>query len=343
MTTPRSKKIDLEMTPFYHCVSRCVRRAFLYGKDFESNKDYSHRKTWLLNRIKSQANIFAINICAYAIMDNHYHLVLHVDAARAQSWADDEVKTRWGLLFPHDANQLEGLSHDLALRKLNLWRERLTSISWFMRCINEYIARLSNAEDECTGRFWEGRFKSQALLDEGAVLSAMAYVDLNPIRANIAKTPEESEFTSIFERIKLIHDQIKSQKIQTDHEPISAIELEKIWNTANQPKYLMPFAANNANNNPIIDFKLSDYIQLVDTTGRLLRENKKGTIPNMLPPILSRINLNHHTWLEMIKNLEENFFYSIGQPAMLLQFSNKNETSKPRGISAARKYYHQVA
>lgn len=118
---------------------------------------------------------------------------------------------------------------------------------------------------------------------------------------------------------------------------------KKIWNTVNQPKCLISFATNKNNEAPTIDFKLSDYIQLVDTTGRLLREDKRGAIPNTLPPILSRINLNHHTWLDMIRNLEENFFYSIGQPAMLLQFSDRNKNRIPRGISAARKYYHQVA
>ncbi len=339
MTTPRSKKIDLEATPFYHCVARCVRRAFLYGKDLESKKDYSHRKTWILNRIKKLSGVFAINICAYAIMSNHYHLVLHVDVSQAKSWSDDDVQARWKQLFPNDANQLETLPKEIALKKIELWRDRLSSISWFMRCLNEYIARLSNSEDECTGRFWEGRFKSQALLDEGAVLSAMAYVDLNPIRANTARTPEESVFTSIYERIKFINKKLKKSGNTTS---LSSIEIGALCDQAKQPECLMPFSTNKVNHTPSIDFKLVDYLQLVDETGRLLRKKKSGAISTTLSPILSRLNLKHQTWLDMIKNLEENFFYSIGQPAMLLQFS-KHHTCSPRGINAAKKFYCNVA
>ena len=91
---------------------------------------------------------------------------------------------------------------DLLAKQVSDWRSRLTNISWFMRVLNEKIARMANKEDECTGRFWEGRFKCQALLDEQALMACMVYVDLNPVRANMAATPEESEHTSVKSRCK---------------------------------------------------------------------------------------------------------------------------------------------
>jgi hypothetical protein len=80
-------------------------------------------------------------------------------------------------------------------------RKRLCSLSWFMARLNLFIARAANKEDKVKKRFWESRFKCQALLDEAAIATCMVYVDLNPIRAGLAGTPEESDYTSIQERI----------------------------------------------------------------------------------------------------------------------------------------------
>ncbi len=212
MPTARKYQIDITSTFFYHCFSRCVRRAFLCGRDAETGKEYDHRKKWLVERIKLLSAIFAIDICAYAILSNHYHLVLKVDADRAGNWDDREVIKRWKVLFKGDQLINEWFSGKTfkpdtwegkrIAKTIQLWRERLSDISWYMRCLNEPIARQANKEDKCTGRFWEGRFKTQALMDDAAILSCMMYVDLNPIRAGISQSLERSDFTSIQERIK---------------------------------------------------------------------------------------------------------------------------------------------
>ncbi len=209
---PKARKtlVSLDATPYYHCVSRCVRRAFLCGEDSVTGKSFEHRRQWIEDRLLDLSHAFAIDIAAYAILSNHYHVVLHIDRDMAQQWSPAEVIEHWHHLFKGSmlsqrfasGEILSPAERDALTEQINEWRERLMSISWFMRCANEPIAREANHEDNATGRFWEGRFKSQALLDEKALAACMVYVDLNPIRAKMATTPEQSNHTSIQQRIK---------------------------------------------------------------------------------------------------------------------------------------------
>ncbi|MFM2479666.1 hypothetical protein [Celerinatantimonas sp. MCCC 1A17872] len=209
MTTARSQLICPEVTPYYHCVSRCVRRSFLCGKDGVTGKSYEHRRAWVEQRMLALTSVYCIRICSYAIMSNHYHLVALIDKETALSLSDLEVVERWctehqtpSIIQRWLANQISSKAElHTCSQLIKTWRHRLYSLSWFMRELNYDIAVQANKEDQCTGRFWEGRFKSQALLDEKARLSAMAYVDLNPIRANMADSPEQSNHTSIQARL----------------------------------------------------------------------------------------------------------------------------------------------
>ena len=91
MAKPRNQQIDLAHTPYYHCVSRCVRRAFLCGHDEQTGKSYDHRRGWIEQRLLFLGQVFAIDICAYAVMSNHCHVVLYVDQEKAKSWSMTEV------------------------------------------------------------------------------------------------------------------------------------------------------------------------------------------------------------------------------------------------------------
>lgn len=322
MTTARAAQIDYSATTYYHLMSRCVRRSYLCGIDNETGKDYSHRKQWIIDKIKHLSSIFSIHICAYAVMSNHYHLVLHVNTQMAANWSDDDILARWTMLFGASmAKRISMLTPELAHKKLEELRERLSSLSWYMRCLNEPIARRSNLEDEVDGRFWQGRFKSQALLDEGAVLSAMAYVDLNPIRANIADTPENSEFTSIYERIKSVKSDLGN------------------FQQAKQPENLVPFSSKEAHHLPALDFTLKDYLDLIDTTGRILREDKPGRILDHHEPILSRLNLIPKGWLNIVKNLEKEFCYIIGHSEKFENFAKSHRMRTPRGKRMVEQCY----
>ena len=111
MTRARREQVSLLDTPYYHCVSRCVRRAFLCGHDVHSGDCFEHRRQWIIERLALLEQVFAIDIAAYAIMSNHYHLVLHVHEAQAEGWSESEVIERWLMLFsgpPLVRRQLSG-------------------------------------------------------------------------------------------------------------------------------------------------------------------------------------------------------------------------------------------
>jgi hypothetical protein len=193
------------------------------------------------------------------------------------------------------------------------YRQRLYDISWFMRDLNEYIAREANKEDGCTGRFWEGRFKSQALLDESAVLACMAYVDLNPIRAKMEKTPETSKHTSIKKRIHAAKNQ------------------------QSQPSVLMHFVGNPRENMPQgIPYSLKDYCELVDTTGRCIRDDKAGHIDNTQSPILERLGLDSAQWLTLTTEFEKHFCYAAGAEQMMNAFKRHTHHQRLRGMTKAK-------
>lgn len=324
MPKARSTQISLEDTPYYHCVSRCVRRAFLCGKDNQSGVSYEHRRQWVEDRLHLLAEVFAIDVCAYAVMSNHTHVVLHVNEEKAQAWSVTEVIQRWHRLHkgtllsnqyvaPEQRQQMHKSCVMAVEETAEVWRQRLHDISWFMRSLNEHIAREANKEDNCTGRFWEGRFKSQALLDEAALAASMAYVDLNPVRAQMAPTPEKSDHTSIQYRINAA----------------------KVGKT---PKRLMPFAGNPRQDMPQgLPFALSDYITLVDITGRQFAKGKKGVIKGTLPDILEWLNLNAEQWGELTQSFESCFYTAAGSESYLIRYQQHQNMKHIKGKSNARR------
>ena len=206
----RGEQFSCDEVGIAHVVQRCVRRAFLAGIDQATGKDYSFRREWIRRRMELLASVFGLDLLSYAVMSNHLHLILRTRPDVVETWSDEEVALRWLRLFP--GKRLEehlGEPTDADLEqvlntpgRVALLRKRLSDVSWFMKSLSEPIARLANKQDECTGRFWEGRFKCQRLLDEQAVLSAMVYVDLNPIRAAMASDLESSDYTSIQHRLR---------------------------------------------------------------------------------------------------------------------------------------------
>ncbi len=303
MTRPRSLVFDDQREGFYHCVSRCVRRAFLHGEDSRTGNNYDYRKVWLLNRLKFLAKIYWIDVGGYAVMDNHVHLLLRNRPDLSQAASARDVAYRWLLLYPkrRDANGLPLEPSEKEIRQLlederriAELRRRLASISWFMKCLKEYIARKANKEDGCTGRFWEARFKCTALLDDAAVLACLVYVDLNPIRANLAKTPETSFFTSAEERIR---KQQARKGDDRENRRKRDLGLNNFSDQTGSEDWLCPLR-DQPNRRGVLSIDLSSYLEILDWTGREIVSDKPGVIPGHLPPILTRLSVNPSRWLD---------------------------------------------
>ena len=297
MPRPRKQIVSLDATSYYHCMSQCVRRAFLCGFDAFSGKSYEHRREWVEQRILFLGTVFAIDICAYAVMSNHHHVILHIDKPKSLHWSNEDVCERWHKIYKGTPltqkylrrETLSGAEMLAVQAKLDEWRLNLCSISWFMKALNEPIARMANAEDQCTGKFFESRFKSQALLDDKALLACMTYVDLNPVRAKMADTPEQSDHTSIKAR------------------------LEAAKGDNAQPTKLAKFVGNPTESTPSgLPFHFKDYMDLVDWTGRIVRTDKRGAIDANLPPILERLAIEPEYWVVLTTQFESRFKSLVG-------------------------------
>ena len=162
-TYARGQIVVEDMVGVYHCIARCVRRAFLCGIDPYTGQDYSHRKEWILDRLRDLAGLFAIEVCGYSVMSNHLHLVLRNRPDIAEQWSADEIALRWCRVFPprDDAtgDPVEPGEHDLAMLTANSdrlaeVRKRLANLSWFMRRLSCcWIGRGGNSARTSAARF----------------------------------------------------------------------------------------------------------------------------------------------------------------------------------------------
>jgi REP element-mobilizing transposase RayT len=292
----------LQLTRYFHCTSRCVRGGFLCGIDRNSGKNYTHRRVWLRNRLLQIAEIFSIKIAAFAIMENHFHVVLRVDSNAAEAWSDIEVIHRWHQLFKGThLSQRQVELQDLSNQELSTladsihrWRKALQDIGWFMRCTKEPLARQSNREDGCTGRFWEGRFHSQALLDTKAVIACMTYVDLNPVRARMCMIPEADKYTSLYYRVKAL----PVHPHAPDSLPTGLIDMDQIDGPIKSQSSL-----------PVCTL---EYIELLDAAARRSRPDKIGTLSELVKPALERLGIKLSSWQDLEIHFSKHFHVLVG-------------------------------
>jgi hypothetical protein len=316
MAQPRSQLVQTDTASTFHCVQRCVRRAFLCGIDDYTGQSFEHRKKWVQARIVLIASCFAADVLAYAVMSNHLHLVVHMDPTHVRTWDDEAVVERWLTLFPprndsHDARAHKRLRILQDAPYLNELRRRLGDLSWLMRCLAEPIARRANAEDRCKGRFWEGRYKCQLLCDTRAVLAAMAYVDLNPIRAGIAARLEDSDHTSGQRRID-------------DAKRDPAVLTQSLLPTSGSLLRCLPI-------------RTGDYLELVDWTGRQLREGKRGAIPNDEHSVLQSLDPVSRRWTVRVSAIGSGYWRVVGEAQDLIAMAQRIGQRWVKGLGIAKK------
>jgi len=367
---PRYTQIDIEATPYYHCISRCVRRAFLCGRDRVTGQCFDHRKGWIVEKLAELTDVFAVQICAYAVLSNHFHLVLRVDSAGARAWSETEVVERYGRLFPGAAALWHELPPSVAADRVRLWRARLYDVSWFMRCLNESIARRANVEDDCKGRFWEGRFRSQALLDTAGLLTCMSYVDLNPIRANLAASLEDSDFTSIQQRLGLPPAAGSERRpIMEKTETTGSGEVTGMGNagppageyprgegdegqdsqadSAPRRPELVAFSASGAfikEAEALLPLTLGDYVELLEATGAAVRGPEPGPVlPEGSVRTLRRVGINSGYWLRAVRDYRRRFFSMVGSVHAIDVYCARTDREQAKGSDWAARVFRDCA
>ena len=214
-----------------HTTQRCVRRARLVGRDKVSSKDFSHRRGWVKERLRALASTLAVDVLAYAVMENHVHTLLRNRPDIVAKWTDREVALRWLRVFPgRQIDEELGIPTEEDVQtllnqpqRIVELRKRLSDISWFMRALAEPIARRANKEDDCTGRFWQGRFKAQRIIDDAGLLACAAYIECNPIRAGVSQSIEDSCFTSALDRLLAASGEMV-ESVSLEETPLSAEE-----------------------------------------------------------------------------------------------------------------------
>ena len=309
MTMARAHLVDPAVTRWYHCITRCVRRAFLLG---ESDGTGS-RKDWIERRLQELAEIFAVAVGGFSVMDNHLHVLVRLDPDTAKDWSDEEVVRRWGRLFPprDKARQPLPVSQTWVEWRLKdaRWvataRTRLQSLSWFMKCLKEPLSRLANRQDKARGAFFEGRFKSVAILDDESLLATCTYIDLNPVAAGIVEVPEASPHTSITTRVEHVKAQGRTDDLKAAEQgsvagsAASAGLEESIWLCPIEDRRRL----ESSREGMLEGFSLGSYLALVDFTGRLFRDGK-AVISAEVAGILARLGSSAERWHSRLEKLK---------------------------------------
>lgn len=344
-SSSRRKLLGRARKSVFHCSTRCVRRAYLCGKDPQTGKDHSHRRGWIINREEQLAKLFTIEVEFRAEMSNHLHAVLRTRPEIAKRLPPRDVARRWLTItklakcmsddMPEpDEKKIDELVKDK--KRIAELRRRLSSVSWFMGILLENIARRANREDGATGRFWEARFRCRECADVSGILLCAIYVDLNPIRAGEADSPETARYTSAYQRIEA-QTQRKNARNRADGW-MAELTLRP-ERKADESLAYSSRTGRRASDLGILPMSLEDYLKLLRWTARLLRSGQRSTIPKNLEAILERMDVSHEAWLETVDNYETTFCHVVGSPSSMAEAAQRMDASCLKGAAASRRVF----
>ena len=356
----RGESLDPHSIQIVHAISRCVRQAFLCGYDKFTEQSFEHRRGWILQRLEFQASLFGIDCLTFSVMNNHYHLILRSRPDVVADWGNEEVACRWLTLCPPGGEPFTEIDLAMLLNnpsRLAEIRTRLSDVSWWMRLQNQIIARRANEEENRQGRFWEGRFTAQVLLDEAAILACAMYVDLNPIRAATAESLEDSEFTGAKTRIDDLKEDVEQKTVGIEamekqsnqstgtaiqsipQRPtclrerdakrkrsgwLSPVEIDELRDPTGPDKSQ---CGRRASRKGFLSMPLAKYLELLDWTGRQLRVGKRGAIPQHIVPILQKIGIRSERWFDLASKFTKLFRKACGSKISLSIEANQRNQS----------------
>lgn len=350
----RRDVIDEENVGVYHCISRVNRQRPFLGKDSETGEDYSHRRDMIIEMITEMAQYFAIDIITLSIMINHIHLLLRIRPDIVRTWPDWKVARCWLWLYPkrktakgkpkkpNDDEVKELVRNPKRIEEL---RKRLSSLSWFHKRYKEKVAKVCNKADGVTGHFWEGRFGCTRMADEASTLACSVYVDLNPVRACVAQTPEESEYTGAYYRIAARQARIKSLlgelTGQEDNEQSPDSWLSPIFSDSLPADQQYAKQKKRASDTSAMGIDFDQYLELLDWTGKQTRVDKPGSIPANLDPILKRLDINGEYWVEGVKSFESCLSKIVGHPDKVQEYVEQTERQWTKGAKHCEKMFQR--
>jgi hypothetical protein len=328
----------------FHCWQRCVRRAYLLGKDPLTGKDHTHRREWFIDRLRLLVSCFAIDVAFEAILSNHFHLVLRAEPRLVKRMGDYEVARRWLRIYPGkrvlDGNwieptekQIEALVADKS--KMAVIRKRLSNVSWFMAALSEFIARRANAEDDCDGRFFSGRFGCREIVHEAGLLVTGLYTDLNLIRAGEATSPETSIYTSAWFRIQARQTAARKKSAT---KPIDSW-LAPLTLQADHLGDVPCTSGQRASDKGLLSMTVDEYLKMLDWSGRHLRANKRGAIPANLAPILERLGIEGDELLDTLEDFPRLFRRLVGRSEQIIERAHEVGRRWLHGVRPAARVF----